>query len=324
MDATNVTGNWSSHDPASPEWSTCLAKNPPSLEIILPLQMCPVNDPMDWSSPYAAQATWSFYHATTWHHTVADSRIILHPSYLISLYDSKYTSLTEDNKLPVRKHRLTALSSEDSVTFNAEVSQALTAWRDDNYGTHSGGIDWSAISHAVLDRNEGRLAELREFFRNLSPSSNITEAIGRVRLLTFALLMPYVDFASALSFDVTKDSRASSLSNAARRCSLAFTGHFDILHLELNAQEHRLKGAIEGVLKRICAFATDILEQSLTLLETIETSRSLDETKHRKKIETWANDLDALMHWLGWAIWHRCPQLCDFGVSTVMINYSRG
>ena len=86
------------------------------------LRQRPTDDPWDVLTPYAAQAMWSYYHAASWHHRVPDTRIILHPAHLVSFYDPSYSSLAANNKLPVRKHRLTDLSSEDVTAFKVELA----------------------------------------------------------------------------------------------------------------------------------------------------------------------------------------------------------
>jgi hypothetical protein len=127
----------------------------------------------DWLTPYATQAGWSFYRAASWHHRVPDTRITLHPAYMVSLYDPSYSSLAANNKLPVRTHRLLDLSSEDITAYKAEVAQALTTWRDDGYGVLGSGIDWSAIAQALVDRNGDRISEMWQVLTDGSSSSNI-------------------------------------------------------------------------------------------------------------------------------------------------------
>ena len=84
-----------------------------------PLRQRPADDLWEMLTPYAAQAMWSYYHAASWHHRVPDTRIILHPAHLVSFYDPSYSSLAANNKLPVRKHGLTDLSSEDVTAFQS-------------------------------------------------------------------------------------------------------------------------------------------------------------------------------------------------------------
>ena len=180
-------------------------------------------NPRDFLTPYATQTMWSFYRAASWHHRIPEMRITLHPAYFVSLYDPSYSSLTANNKLPVHNHRLLDLSPQDVTVFNAEVTQALTAWRDDQYGLLGSGIDWSAIAQAVVDRNSNRISEMRQILSNVSPNSNITETVADVRLTAFALVMPYIDHVSILSSNTSDEARLSSLAKVTNHCTTAFT-----------------------------------------------------------------------------------------------------
>jgi hypothetical protein len=90
---------------------------------------------------YSAQRWWMLYHAASWHHRLPEPRVTLHSSYLVSLYDPSYSSLARNNKLPVRKHRLLDLSTEDRTSFKAETEQVVTAWHDDDYGHHQENVE---------------------------------------------------------------------------------------------------------------------------------------------------------------------------------------
>jgi hypothetical protein len=221
----------------------------------------------DLLTPYAIQAGWSFYHAASWHHRVPDTRITLHPAYMVSLYDPSYSSLAANNKLPVRTHRLLDLSSEDVIACNAEVAQALATWRDDGYGTLGSGIDWSAIAQALVDRNGDRISEMRQVLADVCSSSNVTEVVSHVRLIAFAMVMPYIDHASVLSANTSGKTRSLSLTKATQHCTTAFTGHLEAQYIKLTLQEIRLRNAIEGVLKRICKLGTGILGMPLHYLK---------------------------------------------------------
>ena len=275
------------------------------------------------STPYATQGIWSFYHAAAWHHHVPDARITLHPAYLVSLYDPSYSSLAANNKLPVRKHRLTDLSPENITTFKVEVTQALTGWRDDPYGSLGSGIDWSAIAQAVVDRNGDRISEMRYLLDNISSATDIIGAVRHVRLIAFALVMPYIDHPSVLSSNACLEARLSSLGRAAEHCTTAFTRHLETLSTKLTRQELRLKSAIEGVLKRTCNFGTSVLGDSLTLLEILDRDSSENrQDEGRQMLKKWGDDVKDLMDWLGWAMWQRCPRACAWDVRLISASLS--
>ena len=155
---------------------------------------------------------------------------------MVSLYDVSYSSLAANNKLPVRKHRLTDLSPEDFSAFKVELTQALTAWRDDQYGLLGSGIDWSAIAQAVVDRNGDRISEMRQILSNVSSSSNVTEVVAHVQLVAFSLMMPYIDHPSVFSPNTTSEARSSSLAKASNHCTTAFTRHLEEPLVKLTVQ----------------------------------------------------------------------------------------
>lgn len=272
-------------------------------------------------TPYSQQNRWSFTHAAAWHHHLPESRIVLYPSYMVTLYDPKYTSLEANHILPVSKHNLSDISPGDIKTFKAEVEGALNAWRDDKDGQLSSGVDWRSVAQVAVERNGDRLSEMRELLGNVSSSTNVTAAISTARLIAFALVMPYIDHPTVLSSNATDDSRAKSLHSATQQCSFAFTGHLDTLPLQLTPQERRLKGAIEGVLARICSFATATLEESLGLLEDAQDSLGdIDYATGINALQAWQDNLLELMGWLGWAMWQRCPRACDWDVRLYLLS----
>ena len=73
------------------------------------------------------QSRWLFTHAAAWHHHLPESLATLYPSYMVMLYDLKYTSLEANHKLPASKHILADISPKDIETFKAEVAKALNA-----------------------------------------------------------------------------------------------------------------------------------------------------------------------------------------------------
>jgi hypothetical protein len=158
---------------------------------------------------------------------------------------------------------------------------------------------------------------MRQILGNVSSSSNVTEAVAHVRLVAFALVMPYVDHISVLSSNTSSEARSSSLARAADHCKTAFTKHLGEPLVKLTAQERRLKDAMEGVLERICKFGTGVLGDSLALLEPLEDATRESEEKGRQMLTTWGDEVEQLMNWLGWAMWQRCPRACSWDVRFV-------
>ena len=127
------------------------------------------------------------------------------------LYDLKYTSLEANHKLPASKHILADISPKDIETFKAEVAKALNAWRNDKYGQLSSRIDWRPITQAAMERNGDCLSELRELLVNVSSCTNVTATVSTTCFIAFALVMPYIDHFSVLSFSAKGDNRVKSL-----------------------------------------------------------------------------------------------------------------
>jgi len=171
-----------------------------------------------------------------------------------------------------------------------------------------------------VDRNGDRLSEMRHILsRNATSFFNITQVVGEVRLVAFALVMPYIDHVSILSPNSSSEARLSSLGSAMEHCSKAFTGHLDRLVVKLTRQERRLRVAVEGVLRRVCGFGTNTLGEALDLLDKFEDhadsggESGLDKAEGRKMLERWRDEVERLMDWLGWAgVWRRCPRACDW------------
>jgi hypothetical protein len=222
------------------------------------------------------------------------------------------------------------MSTEDVSAFREEVREALENWREDGFGAMGSGVDWSAIVQGVVDRNGDRLSEMRHILRRNATSSsgsiNITQVVGEIRLIAFALVMPYIDHISILSPNSSSEARLFSLGRATEHCTKAFTGHLDGLVVKLTKQERRLRDAIEGVLKRVCRFGTNTLGEALDLLDKLEDhgdsdgEGKLDEAVGRKMLERWREEVEELMDWLGWAgVWQRCPRACNWDVSVLSV-----
>jgi hypothetical protein len=219
------------------------------------------------------------------------------------------------------------MSAEDVSIFRREVREALENWREDGFGVMRNGVDWSVIVQGIVDRNGDRLSEMRHILsRNASSSAsvNITQGVGEIRLVAFALVMPYIDHVSTLSPNTSSKARLSSLGRAMERCSKAFTGHLDALvvgGVKLTRQERRLRDAVEGVLRRVCRFGTNTLGEALDILDKLEDHGDSggDEAGARKMLERWGEEVERLMDWLGWAgVWRRCPRACDWDVSVFL------
>lgn len=266
-------------------------------------------------TPYRAQEDWSWYHAAATHHRVQDKRITLDTAFMVTAYDPAYTSLAGNNKLPAHQRRLGDMSTEDTVAFNEDVVSAVTRWMG---GSGGSGIDWTAIAQTVVDRNAGRLAELRHVLRKYtsSPPSNTTLAIAHVRAIAFAVIMPYAS-GDALSLPSTPTKRRAALLLARIKCTYAFTKH---IPAPGTPQEAVLQEAVEGVLRRIANLAADVLLEALNLLD----EKEVEEDVGMNAMKGWLHGIEELMGWLAWPEWERCETQCAWDVSLVLILARRG
>ncbi|KZP29221.1 hypothetical protein FIBSPDRAFT_1038907 [Athelia psychrophila] len=266
-------------------------------------------------TPYITQSSWSWYLATAVHHTTPDGRVVLHPVYTVTLYDPKYASLAANTQRPRRQHRLGDLSLADKAEFRAELYGAMTAWIGDLRGEGSG-VDWASIAHTLIDHSSAHFTELHALLTNVTTASNATDAVATVRLTAFALIMPHVDHAAA---------RSAVLEDVSVQCGLAFTGHIDARVYRLTPQEQRLKGAAEGVSRRICAFAAGTFDESLNLLESLagDADAAGARAQALHALERWRGGVEELMEWLGWAMWKRCPELCAWDVCYDRMRWAR-
>ena len=264
------------------------------------------------STPYRSSSHYWWYKAAAWHHTVPDTRAVLHPAYTVTLYDPKYKSLAKNTKLPRRQHRLVDLSADDEAVFRTELDGAMKAWTNNDPRGEGSGVDWSSIAHGIVERNGDRIAELHTLLSKVNTTSDVMEVVSTTRLIAFGLILPYIDHAAVFAPDITASDRSTVLSAVSAQCSLAFTGHIDAPRYSLTLQEQRLKRAVEGVLRRICGFATQTFDDSLNLLDALagEDDLALIQVQASRAIDSWRGDLEKLVGWLGWAMWQRCPEIC--------------
>ncbi|KAL8281199.1 hypothetical protein RQP46_006557 [Phenoliferia psychrophenolica] len=206
------------------------------------------------SSVYESYDRFLFIRATAWHHIRPDPRVHTHPEYFVSLYDtSSYPSLAPTVILPRGSHSLANLSKTDTSAFLAELSTVLHAW---NSNGETSGVDWSGMVAAASDRYGDTLNELAHLLSSRQSVQNSTIVVDKVRLLTFAMLEPYVSGPGALSVWPAPPSphdRRKSLAATAEICTDGFTSHLNTKRM--TRQELRIKKATEGVLKRICGTA---------------------------------------------------------------------
>ena len=256
--------------------------------------------------------------AYSWHHHLRDPRIQLHPAYAVSLYSTAYPSLQPAFAQPVHLQRLTNLSTSDISSFRSHIESALTNWQSDIKKSHRP-VDWLGIVQAIMDRNGDRLSELKTVLQ--TRGANLTALIDQARLVTYTMLMPYINVPQLESSIAQK--RPVVIRAAVRECSVAFTGHLE--RDGFNTQENALVDAIESVLSRLCHFNGDWLSASIPhLLIHSSAARSTSTKKAEEKLlNEWHQGLQDLMKWLAWPMWHHCPNQCADDVSFISADSSK-
>ncbi|KAM0746434.1 hypothetical protein T439DRAFT_384164 [Meredithblackwellia eburnea MCA 4105] len=257
---------------------------------------------------YRSQTGWLYQRATSRHHYLPDIRVRTHPEYLVSLYDTSYTSLRPTFPLPRGDHALLNLSDVDSLAFRKELHDVLLAW---NSNSPVSGVDWHGVTAAAIDRYSDHLDELRLLFALSDSRDNITSVVDEARLISFGALQPYVSGPEVLSTypsPPTPHQRFKALSSTADICTNGFTGHLD--SELMTPQELRIKNALESVLRRVCDLTAGILGESLFLIDS-QPAKLKDEEALKEKIHGWEAKLKDLMQWLGWPKWVACERKCE-------------
>lgn len=256
------------------------------------------------SGVYAAAVHWGFARAASWHHHTPDPRVHLQPQHLVSFYDTKYTSMLSTFSRPRIEHRLVDASSEDIAAFKKELAEVIDAWTSGEKGS---GFDWTGLVESIVDRTADRLDEMRALLD--ASTSNTTAVLSDARALAYTYLWPYLSAPDTLSVwpePPSTGARQQAMKQAVDLCQIAFTGHVE--ESLMTPQEKRLKGAVEGVLGRICGYYADLLQDAL---EIVDSHEKLDGGKERATLARWKKQTQDLMSWLDWPQWKRCPRQCD-------------
>ena len=232
-----------------------------------------------------------------------EARVKLDYSRMISFYDPLFESLVESRRgQPSRNHhRLTEISSEDQRLAKLLLEDDLK-----RVGTASSGVDWSMLLRTVTDRYAERLYQLR---LSLSPvHSDVSKPLrtSRVREQVLVMLTPYIHVDDVpLSQQGERDT--SWVSAIRDRC--AATLMKGVRDTRLVRSEKMIKQATERVLWRICTTLTAIWANAISSLE-------LAEVEQRVLLGSWYDEVDSLMKWLDWPVWHVCRPACPDEVRT--------
>jgi hypothetical protein len=167
------------------------------------------------------------------------------------------------------------------------------------------GIDCGALARAVTDRYADRLFLLNSTLAATSVrETNATAIALATRKHLMVMLTPY------LIYGALPDARSEPLGGQNSpwvepitfHCKSSLTAR--ISPASLTRSEILIKGAIEGVLDRICATLTGMWVDAFAV-------DSVSERHAAELVDMWRREIKGLMVWLDWPMWHVCRPACS-------------
>jgi hypothetical protein len=223
---------------------------------------------------------------------------------LISFYDPAYTSLLAAREgVPRDRHRLQNISREDTQMAVGQLQADLL-----RVDKKTSGIDWGALARAVTDRYADRLFLLNSTLAITKvQETNATTVAVATRRHLMVMLTPYLVY-GALPDGSSGGQNASWVEPITFHCRSSLTAR--ISHASLARSERLIKGAIEGVLERICSSLTGMWVDAFAV-------GSVSELQAAELVDKWRAEIKGLMVWLDWTMWHVCRPECSDEVCEV-------
>ncbi|KNZ44901.1 hypothetical protein VP01_870g1 [Puccinia sorghi] len=266
-------------------------------------------------SPLYAEAPWeSTRAATLQYHDPGETRVKLDASSFISFYD-RVASLSEKRikmKQEYRRsvHRLHGISEEDAVRVIGRLEQVINRKNYEGWEVNQNDPDWQGIVRNIIQRYGPRLTDLDFLLRDTE--RNATMKAMDVRRLTYAMLMPYIDFSHFSLIDF------SWMNVGISNCKLSFTSA-ERRRENLPESSRVLMGAIEGTLEHLCGTLANMFTEAAKLdlpnsyhdVGSNLLNHSSLEQNATDHVVIWNKELQHLLAWLGWPIWQRCEPECS-------------
>ncbi|CAH7682529.1 hypothetical protein BY996DRAFT_4592901 [Phakopsora pachyrhizi] len=261
------------------------------------------------TSPFYLESMLMWGQSAILHNFVpGEARVRLDPSGFVSFYD-RIDSLAEKRRKDGTEnsgrssHRLYGISGEDVEKIRQRLIKAL---KRKNEGKFTDQVDWTTIALTISQRYGSRLEDLSELLnRN---ALNATMIALEVRKITYAMMMPYVDFSQ---YD-DKDFRW--LEPSISKCSTAYTYNQFAMDDDEDSTEsiQTIKNAIEGTLLRICRTTTEVFSETLAIKLPLSHVNfdPIVERIAQDRLSGWRAKVDGLIHWLGWYL-RRCEPKCS-------------
>ncbi|KAH9444154.1 hypothetical protein MJO28_016796 [Puccinia striiformis f. sp. tritici] len=268
------------------------------------------------SSPLYAEAPWeSTRVATLQYHDPGESRVKLDPNTFISFYDrldslsEKRISLNQEHKRSM--HRLYGISQEDATVLIDRLEHVISRKNSQGWEVNQNDPDWQGIVRNIIQGYSSRLMDLEDLLKD-SQRNGTMKALD-VRRLTYAMLMPYINFSN---FSLTD---FSWMEVGIKNCKISFTT-VERGRENLGESSRVLMGAIEGTLERVCGTVAKMFSQAVKLdlpnsyrynSQNNPLNDPVFEKEARDQVVGWKKELDHLMAWLGWPVWMRCQPQCS-------------
>ncbi|KAI5986930.1 hypothetical protein EDD15DRAFT_2389799 [Pisolithus albus] len=257
-------------------------------------------------------------YAGSWHnHYPGDTRIQLDLSGLVSFYDTELVpSLVSARSGQERwDHRLLNISREDVARVRARLREVLTRPTG-----QSSGVDWLAVTRAIVDRYSERLEFVRYLVDSVDTDDNDWNSVTGYAIKTQVqlknMLVPYIPVKiTPPSINLKINEVGAGVLNWARPTyRLCATTHTGVLKDDaMTSSEKVLLSAVRETTREICRVVTKMWGSGV--LAGVDHSMGTVNVQEVETIQNlmkmWKKDIDELMAWLDWNVWVKCRPACD-------------
>ncbi|KAG1723566.1 hypothetical protein EDB19DRAFT_1952044 [Suillus lakei] len=233
-------------------------------------------------------------HAGSWHNRYpGDTRINLNLAGIVSLYDTTLVPSLVGSRHGQERcdHGVGAISSAD---IEGGQAQGLSHIR--------------ARSRVIVERYSERL-DLMDYLLNSENDTPVDRAM-KVHVQLRVMLTPYI-FYTTVPPSASHDSSNSWATPVFKACGTAHTSSIASYISSLNPSERLLLHAAQETSREICRVITNMwVSGVLAGLDIYLPRNPTPATQMVHLIDTWRQELSALMTWLDWSVWVRCRPVC--------------
>lgn len=245
--------------------------------------------------------------AGSWHNRYpGDTRIKLDLAGIVSLYDTTLVpSLISSRDGQERcDHGIGAISAADIKAVRRTVSRKLERDQGD-----TSGIDWKTLFRVIVERYSERF-DLMDYLLNSENNTTVDQAL-KVQVQLRVMLTPYI-FHSTAPPSASYDSSNSWATPVFKACGITHTSSIVSYISSLNPSERLLLNAVQETTREICRVITKMWVSSVLagLDAYIPRDSTPDAAQIVRLMDSWRQELSALMKWLDWSVWVRCRPAC--------------